>query len=304
MAISSQSSAGLATNKENRCGRGQLQRVCLLDAVPQIAYCGVNCDGLCAVVMFAWTDGNNMSFWHSCSFGRPAVYSGTPEGVIAAAAMKCMGGSIQGRLYPRNDEEAQAAKDQGYDVTEVWRERLLCVLGLVGTLCRRAKVSHPLLRYHKYGHHDGLLLCLNLQIATPTTRRAPFRGCSQAMAGEKALHCTSCSLANANSSGYHKICFPVKASAVVYSSSKYSRHPPDVLLLQILGTSDLCKGDDVFFAATGVSDGDLLGGVRYFSGGATSNSIVMRSKSSTVRYIQTEHKWSKPGITNLDTVDE
>ena len=74
------------------------------------------------------------------------MYSGTPEGAIAAAALKCMGGSIQGRLYPRNDEEAQAAKDQGYGVTEVWHERLRCVLGHVGTLCRRAKGLHPLLR--------------------------------------------------------------------------------------------------------------------------------------------------------------
>lgn len=44
---------------------------------------------------------------------------------------------------------------------------------------------------------------------------------------------------------------------------------------------DLCRGDDVFFAATGVSDGDLLRGVRYHSGGASTNSIVMRSKSGT-----------------------
>jgi fructose-1,6-bisphosphatase II len=68
---------------------------------------------------------------------------------------------------------------------------------------------------------------------------------------------------------------------------------------QILHTDDLCRGDDVFFAATGVSDGDLLKGVRYFSGGATSNSLVMRSKSSTVRYIETEHHWHKPSITNV-----
>jgi fructose-1,6-bisphosphatase II len=56
-------------------------------------------------------------------------------------------------------------------------------------------------------------------------------------------------------------------------------------------TEDLCKGKDVFFAATGVSDGDLLTGVRYIAGGATSNSIVMRSKSRTVRYIETQHVW-------------
>ena len=50
----------------------------------------------------------------------------------------------------------------------------------------------------------------------------------------------------------------------------------------------------VFFAATGVSDGDLLKGVRYFSGGASTNSIVMRSSSGTVRYIETHHRWRAP----------
>lgn len=51
--------------------------------------------------------------------------------------------------------------------------------------------------------------------------------------------------------------------------------------VQILYTDDLCSGEQVFFAATGVSDGDLLRGVRYFSGGASTNSIVMRSQSGT-----------------------
>jgi len=50
----------------------------------------------------------------------------------------------------------------------------------------------------------------------------------------------------------------------------------------------------VFFAATGVSDGDLLKGVRYFSGGASTNSIVMRSSSGTVRFIETQHRWRAP----------
>ena len=61
--------------------------------------------------------------------------------------------------------------------------------------------------------------------------------------------------------------------------------------MQILLTEDLCGGNDVFFAATGVSNGDLLKGVAYGSGGATTNSIVMRSKSGTVRYINTHHRW-------------
>ena len=50
----------------------------------------------------------------------------------------------------------------------------------------------------------------------------------------------------------------------------------------------------MFFAATGVSDGDLLKGVRYFSGGASTNSIVMRSSSGTVRFIETQHRWRAP----------
>lgn len=50
---------------------------------------------------------------------RGGCCAGTPEGVIAAAALKCMGGSIQGRLYPRNEEEAKAARERGYDVTSV-----------------------------------------------------------------------------------------------------------------------------------------------------------------------------------------
>jgi len=109
---------------------------------------------------------------------------GTPEGVIAAAALKCMGGHLEGRLWPRNDEERRATEALGYDVD------------------------------------------------------------------------------------------------------------------RILFIEDLCAGEDVFFAATGVSDGDLLRGVRYCSGGATTNSLVMRCKSGTVRYIHTQHRWAKPSLTN------
>lgn len=68
-------------------------------------------------------------------------------------------------------------------------------------------------------------------------------------------------------------------------------------------TNDLVRGDDVFFAATGVSDGDLLKGVRYYSGGASTNSLVMRCKSGTVRFIETYHKWTKPSLTNLSDED-
>ncbi len=63
---------------------------------------------------------------------------GTPEGVIAAAALKCMGGSLQGRLWPRNDEEARKAKEFGYDVTKILttedlaKVRGRCVVGARG----------------------------------------------------------------------------------------------------------------------------------------------------------------------------
>uniref|UniRef100_A0A7S1T9Q0 Fructose-bisphosphatase n=1 Tax=Tetraselmis chuii TaxID=63592 RepID=A0A7S1T9Q0_9CHLO len=111
---------------------------------------------------------------------------GTPEGVISAAAMKCMGGTMQGRLWPRNDEERVKAVEQGYELED------------------------------------------------------------------------------------------------------------------ILFVEDLCGGEQVFFAATGVTDGNLLEGVRYFGGGATTNSIVMRAESGTVRVMETTHRWNKPGVTNVD----
>jgi fructose-1,6-bisphosphatase II len=104
---------------------------------------------------------------------------GTPEGVIAACALKCLGGSIQGRLWPRNDEERRGALDMGYDLDRV------------------------------------------------------------------------------------------------------------------LSIDDLVAGDDVFFAATGLSDGELLQGVRYWGDGASTQSLVMRSKSGTIRIIDATHKWTK-----------
>ncbi|TPG35914.1 class II fructose-bisphosphatase [Mycolicibacterium hodleri] len=62
---------------------------------------------------------------------------------------------------------------------------------------------------------------------------------------------------------------------------------------KILMTEDLVSGENVFFSATGVTDGDLLKGVRYFGGGCTTQSIVMRSKSGTVRMIDAYHRLSK-----------
>jgi fructose-1,6-bisphosphatase II len=105
---------------------------------------------------------------------------GTPEGVISAAAIKCLGGRIIGRVWPRNDEERRAAIEAGYD------------------------------------------------------------------------------------------------------------------LERVLDTDDLVGGGDVFFSATGVTEGDLPQGVRYLSaGGATTESLVMRSRSGTVRRISARHDRSK-----------
>lgn len=104
---------------------------------------------------------------------------GTPEGVIAACALKCIGGEIQGKLWPRNEEEACLARDMGYDLDRV------------------------------------------------------------------------------------------------------------------LTTDDLVRGENIFFAATGITDGELLDGVRYYGWGATTSSLVMRSKSGTVRRIQAQHRWDK-----------
>jgi fructose-1,6-bisphosphatase II len=104
---------------------------------------------------------------------------GTPEGVIAAAALKCVGGGVQGKLWPRNDEERQALADAGFDVDRV------------------------------------------------------------------------------------------------------------------LTTDDLVSGEDVFVAATGVTSGALLRGVRSTAEGAVTESIVMRSRSGTVRRIEASHAFDK-----------
>jgi len=104
---------------------------------------------------------------------------GTPEGVLAAAALKSMGGAIHGRLWPRNEDERKAAIDAGYDLDAV------------------------------------------------------------------------------------------------------------------LTTDDLVGGDNCFFAATGITDGDLLRGVHYDRSGATTQSLVMRSKSGTVRRIDARHRLDK-----------
>jgi fructose-1,6-bisphosphatase II len=62
---------------------------------------------------------------------------------------------------------------------------------------------------------------------------------------------------------------------------------------KILTANDLCSGEDVFFSATGVTDGDVLQGVRYRGKGATTESLVMRSRSGTVRRVQATHDRTK-----------
>ena len=61
----------------------------------------------------------------------------------------------------------------------------------------------------------------------------------------------------------------------------------------VLTTDDLVTGDDVFFVATGITDGELMQGVRYVAGGASTHSLVMRSRSGTIRSITSEHKLQK-----------
>jgi fructose-1,6-bisphosphatase II len=105
---------------------------------------------------------------------------GTPEGVISAAAVKCVGGQLLGRLWPRDDAERAAAKDAGYE------------------------------------------------------------------------------------------------------------------LERVLDRDDLVAGEDVFFSATGVTDGDVLQGVRYpHAGGATTESLVTRSRSGTIRRVMATHDRAK-----------
>lgn len=104
---------------------------------------------------------------------------GTPEGIISAVAIKCLGGVIQGRLWPVDDDERQKAIDAGHDLSAV------------------------------------------------------------------------------------------------------------------LTTDELVSSDNCFFAATGVTDGELLHGVRFHAAGATTQTLVMRSKSGTIRFMASDHRLGK-----------
>jgi fructose-1,6-bisphosphatase II len=61
----------------------------------------------------------------------------------------------------------------------------------------------------------------------------------------------------------------------------------------VYSINDLVTSEDVFFVATGITDGELLKGVHYFPDGATTHSLVMRERSGTVRYVESTHRLSK-----------
>ncbi len=65
---------------------------------------------------------------------------------------------------------------------------------------------------------------------------------------------------------------------------------------RIYRIGDLAKSGDVMFAATGVTDGDLLRGVRFFGGGARTHSVVMRYRSGTIRFIEATHRFDRRPI--------
>jgi fructose-1,6-bisphosphatase II len=64
-------------------------------------------------------------------------------------------------------------------------------------------------------------------------------------------------------------------------------------LARVLDTDDLVAGDNVFFAATGITDGELLKGVEYSGTGARTYSVIMRSRSGTIRSVDSRHRWDK-----------
>ncbi len=68
---------------------------------------------------------------------------------------------------------------------------------------------------------------------------------------------------------------------------------------KVITMDDLVSSDDVFFAATGITDGELLDGVRYHSNGATTESIVVRGETGTVRFIESRHSFEK-----LETISD
>jgi fructose-1,6-bisphosphatase II len=72
---------------------------------------------------------------------------------------------------------------------------------------------------------------------------------------------------------------------------------------QVFRTDDLVKGKDVSFAATGITSGELLDGVQYFGWGAYTSSLMMRTRSGTIRYIKSKHRWRKDGSGGTNPLD-
>jgi len=72
---------------------------------------------------------------------------------------------------------------------------------------------------------------------------------------------------------------------------------------QVFRTDDLVKGNDVSFAATGITNGELVDGVQYFKGGAYTSSLMMRSHSGTIRYIKAKHRWRKDGSGGTNSLE-
>jgi fructose-1,6-bisphosphatase II len=62
---------------------------------------------------------------------------------------------------------------------------------------------------------------------------------------------------------------------------------------RVLTLDDLVSGDNVFFAATGVTDGEFLKGITFYGTGAHTSSVVMRSRTGTIRYVEADHRWEK-----------
>ena len=74
--------------------------------------------------------------------------------------------------------------------------------------------------------------------------------------------------------------------------SARSASPPGSLD-KVYKTEDLCGGEDVYFSATGASTGEMLKGVNFYGGGAYTHSLVMRSRSGTIRWIDSTHNFAR-----------
>lgn len=93
----------------------------------------------------------------------------------------------------------------------------------------------------------------------------------------------------------------------LWPRNEHERHlvlQEQIDLSKVYTTGELCRGEDVHVAATGITTGEFLRGVQFFSGGASTHSIVMRSRSGTSRYIEAMHRWNKlMRISGLPFVD-